>query len=720
MKIFIKTILKSIFKLFYQVEVTNDAKWNNERTLIIANHQSFIDGLLIGLFLPCNNATFVVHSTVLRNPFFKMVLSLVNYLPVDTTNPMAMKKVSELIKSGKPVVIFPEGRITTTGNLMKVYEGSGFIAYKTEAKIIPVYIDGALNTRFSRKKHKHPRKLFSPVRISIGQEQSIMLPETGMLAKIKRKKSGEKMRRILQENIFHYQPKDTLFQRLLRVKSLFGSNTPVIYDKNQLIPRKENEKDIPAVTYSKFIMMILGLGRLMTKVTKENENVGVLLPNIAVTPALIFGLNIFNRTPAMLNYTLGHNGLQSACETAQIKTIITSREFINIGKLNHLVTGFNGVDILYLEDIKKKMGFSDLLWIIWNKTFNLKKFALNQKPEDNAVILFTSGSESAPKGVVLSHKALIANVDQCRTLIDLNPTDKVLNSLPLFHSFGLTGGTLLPLLSGTPTILYPSPLHYRIIPEVAYEHECTIIFGTNTFLSHYGKNAHPYDFSKMRYVVAGAEKLTHEVRNMWFEKFGIRIFEGYGSTECSPVISVNTPVACKFGSVGLIMPGLEYKTIPVDGVELGGEFHVKGPNLMTGYMLHNNPGVVKFPSDDGWYNTGDIVYVDDDGYLIIQGRMKRFIKVAGEMVSLEVVEKIARHADPEGAHAATSKADPLKGEMAVLVTTNKNLTRQDLSKAAQELGIGELMVAKHIIYVDKIPLLGTGKTDYVGLKKLAE
>lgn len=305
-------------------------------------------------------------------------------------------------------------------------------------------------------------------------------------------------------------------------------------------------------------------------------------------------------------------------------------------------------------------------------------------------------------------------------MIDLNPTDKVLNSLPLFHSFGLTGGTLLPLLSGTPTILYPSPLHYRIIPEVAYEHECTIIFGTNTFLSHYGKNAHPYDFSKMRYVVAGAEKLTPEVRNMWFEKFGIRIFEGYGSTECSPVISVNTPVACKFGSVGLIMPGLQYKTIPVDGVELGGEFHVKGPNLMTGYMLHNNPGIVKFPSEDGWYNTGDIVYVDDDGYLTIQGRMKRFIKVAGEMVSLEVVEKIARHADPEGVHAATSKDDPSKGEMAVLVTTNKNLTRQNLSKAAQDLGIGELMVAKQIIYVDKIPLLGTGKTDYVGLKKLAE
>lgn len=224
----------------------------------------------------------------------------------------------------------------------------------------------------------------------------------------------------------------------------------------------------------------------------------------------------------------------------------------------------------------------------------------------------------------------------------------------------------------------------------------------------------------MRYVVAGAEKLSDEVRNMWFEKFGIRIFEGYGSTECAPVISVNTPVACKFGSVGLIMPGLEYKLVEVPGVDKGGEFWVKGPNLMTGYMLHSNPGKVEFPSSDGWYNTGDIVFVDQDEFLFIQGRMKRFIKVAGEMVSLEVVEKIARHADNKGFHAASAKADPAKGEMAVLFTTNKELDRTALSKAAKELGISELMVAKQIVCVESIPLLGTGKTDYVALKKIAD
>ena len=708
----LKNILKSLMKIIYKVEVKNDAKFDSDRTLIIANHQSFIDGLLIGLFLPIK-PTFVVHSTVLHNKFFKFILSFVDYLPVDTANPMAMKKVAELIKSGKPVVIFPEGRITTTGNLMKIYEGSGFIAYRTDATIIPVYIDGALNTKFSREGHKQPRKLFSPVKISIGEEKKIVI-EDNLMAKAKRKRAGERMRRILQENMFTYQPKETLFQRLLRVRKLFGRKAPILIDKDQLMDRK-----IPALTYDNFFLRLFGMGQLISKITEKGEVVGVLLPNVAITPAVIFGLNIYNRIPAMLNYTLGVQGLQLACETANIKKIITSKAFIEAGKLQHLVSGIKDVEIVYLEELRSKFSIKDKLIVLWNKTFP-QRFAHTQTPKDTAVILFTSGSEAAPKGVVLSNRALLANVDQCRTVIDLNPEDKVLNSLPLFHSFGLTGGTLLPLLSGTPTILYPSPLHYKVIPEIAYEHQCSVIFGTNTFLGKYGANAHPYDFTKMRYVVAGAEKLSDDVRNLWFEKFGIRIFEGYGSTECAPVISVNTPVACKFGSVGLIMPGLQYRLEPVEGVEKGGEFWVKGENLMSGYMLHDKPGLVVFPSANGWYNTGDIVFVDNDDFLFIQGRMKRFIKVAGEMVSLEIVEKIARHADSKNIHAASSKPDMAKGEMAVIFTTNKNLERSSLIKAAKELGISELMVAKQIIYIESIPLLGTGKTDYVTLKKLSQ
>lgn len=712
-----KFIFQAIVKFLFSVKVINHAKFNNPKQLIIANHQSFLDGLLIGLFLPIT-PTFVVHTTVLHKWYFRFLLSFVNYLAVDTTKPMAMKKVAQLINDGSPVVIFPEGRITLTGSLMKIYDGTAFIAYKTQAAIIPVWIDGAIYTKFSRN-HNHPRKWFSPITLTISPETKISVDESvPVSAKIKRKKAGEQMRKIMQNAMFLSQPVETLYQRMLRVVSIYGANSPILSDKDQL----ENPKLEP-LTYKDMFKRIFGVGKLLKNITKEKEVVGVLLPNVATAPAVIFGLNIFNRIPAMLNYTLGSVGLQSACETAQIKKIVTSRKFLEVAKLEAVVGGIKGVEIVYLEDLKANMSLSDKLWLMLYAIHFPSHFGKEQKPQDTAVILFTSGSESSPKGVVLSNRALLANVDQCRVVIDLNPTDRVLNSLPLFHSFGLTGGTLLPLLTATPTILYPSPLHYRIIPEVSYNQNCTIIFGTNTFLGHYAKTAHPYDFYNMRYVVAGAEKLTEEVRNTWIEKFGIRIFEGYGSTELAPVIAVNTPVACKFGSVGQLLSHIDYKLVPVLGIEGGGEFHVKGPNLMTGYMLNSKPGVVEFPSSsegEGWYNTGDIVDVDADGYVTIKGRTKRFIKIAGEMIPLEIVEKIARTASPNFSHSCTSKADLQKGEAAVLFTTDKNLKREDLSKTAKSLGYTELMVPRILKVIDAIPLLGTGKTDYVTLKKMAE
>jgi acyl-[acyl-carrier-protein]-phospholipid O-acyltransferase/long-chain-fatty-acid--[acyl-carrier-protein] ligase len=712
-----KAFLKFLFTVIFRIEVTNGATFKGKKQLIICNHQSFLDGFLLGLFLPIQ-ATYVVHTTVLHKWYFRFLLSFVNYLAVDTTKPMAMKKVANLISEGVPVVIFPEGRITLTGHLMKIYDGPAFIGYKTEADIISVWIDGAINSKFGRQKLL-PRNFFPKITITIQPEQKISIDHTVPLAaKIKRKKAGEQMRKIMEHTMFLAQPKETLYQRVVRTAIMFGKNTPILSDKDQL----ENPK-LPALTYNDVFKRTLGIGKLLSHFTQEKEVIGIMLPNVSTTPAIILGLNIFNRIPAMLNYTLGSQGLQSACETAMIKRIITSKKFVEIAKLEQNLQGLVGVEIMYLEDLKNQMTLADKLWLVLYAIHFPQKFGKKQSPEDTAVILFTSGSESKPKGVVLSNRALLANVDQCRTVIDLNPTDKVLNALPLFHSFGLTGGTLLPLLTGTPTVLYPSPLHYRVIPEVSYDKNCTVIFGTNTFLNKYSKSAHPLDFRNMRYVVAGAEKLTDEVRNTWFEKFGIRIFEGYGSTECAPVIAVNTPVACKFGTVGQLMAGMEYKILPVNGIEEGGEFHVKGPNLMSGYMLATNPGKVEFPHSEvghGWYNTGDIVAIDSDGYVCIKGRMKRFIKIAGEMVPLEVIEKIARTASPNFSHACSSKNDPLKGESVVLFTTDVNLKREDLSKNAKTLGYTDLMVARNIQFIENIPVLGTGKTDYVSLKKLAD
>jgi len=294
-----------------------------------------------------------------------------------------------------------------------------------------------------------------------------------------------------------------------------------------------------------------------------------------------------------------------------------------------------------------------------------------------------------------------------------------LNALPMFHSFGLTAGTMLTVLNGIKTFFYPSPLHYRMIPEIAYDIDATILFGTNVFLSAYAKNAHPYDFHTLKYAVAGAEKLQQDTRELWMHKFGIRILEGYGATETSPILSVNTPLNFKIGSVGRFMPGIKHRLEHIPGITKGGRLFVRSPNVMKGYLLHDNPGELH-PPKDGWYDTGDIVAIDDEGFIFIQGRAKRFAKVAGEMVSLTAVEETVKKCWPEHEHVALAFPDPGKGERVVLMSTLEEPSRKELIAYVKENGVNELQVPKAYLYVSEIPLLGTGKIHYVAAQALAE
>ena len=423
----------------------------------------------------------------------------------------------------------------------------------------------------------------------------------------------------------------------------------------------------------------------------------------------------------MLNFTVGTDGLESACVTAKVQTIFTSRAFLAEAKLEEVVAQLKGPRVLFLEDLKASFGLADKLWTL-TRLLLPKISNTPQDVESPAVILFTTGSESKPKGVVHSHRSILANIAQVKAVADFNPLDKFMVALPLFHSFGFTAGAMLPVLSGIPAMLYPSPLHYRVIPEVCYDRNCTVLFGTNAFLAKYGQFAHPYDFARVRYVVAGAEKLRDEVRSLWADKLGIRVFEGFGASECGPVLSVSTPMAVKKGAVGQLLPGVKHRLVPVPGIDKGGILEVSGPNLMSGYLKFDRPGELQPPEIDGvpgWYATGDVVEIDEDGFVFILARVSRFAKVAGEMVSLVVVESLAEHKSLGHIHAAVAVPDERKGEAIVLFTTDGALDRAALTTAAREKGASELAIPRIIRVVESLPLLGSGKTDYIKLRAQA-
>jgi acyl-[acyl-carrier-protein]-phospholipid O-acyltransferase/long-chain-fatty-acid--[acyl-carrier-protein] ligase len=556
-----------------------------------------------------------------------------------------------------------------------------------------------------------PKRLFPRITITILPPVQIAVPD-GRTAKARRGEAVEVLRQVMQQALFDAREDTTLFPALLEAASIYGRRRRILCDAQ---PQE--------FSYGRLLKASLALGRLVTKLSAAGEFVGVLMPNVNATVALLYGMFAFRRVPAMLNYTSGLEGIQSACRVAALRTVITSRAFLEKARLAEVVERLEGVRVVYLEDLRASFGLGDKLWLLLWALRCPRRAASPGKPEDPAVVLFTSGSEGRPKGVVLSHRAFIANVAQCRAVIEFSSKDRFLSALPLFHAFGLTVGVFLPLMTGAWIFLYPSPLHYRIIPEMIYDGDCTTLFASSTFLGHYARCAHPYDFRTLRLAVAGAEKLAPEVRQLYADKFGIRILEGYGVTETAPVLSVNTPVACKAGSVGEPVPGIECRFEPVEGIAGAGVLHVRGANVMSGYLLEDRPGQIQPPRSvfgEGWYNTGDVAAMDEDGYLRILGRVKRFAKVAGEMVSLELVERIAAAASPDCQHAAMAVREAGRGETVVLLTEDPRLRREQLLGAAREMGAPELAIPRRIVYVEQLPLLGSGKKDYVRLRQLAE
>lgn len=704
----IRFLFYILFKLLFRVEIKGLDNFKNagNKTLIICNHTSLLDPLLLAVFLKAK-LTFAINTHVSKKLLFKPIISLAKVFPLDPTNPLSLKGIIQYLKEDNHTVIFPEGRLTTTGGIMKIYDGTGMVADKTGANIIPVIINGTEYTHFSRMKSIFRLRWFPKITIEVFPHRTI---ENNLTGKERRVKNGQILSDILRECAFlasGYQT--TLCDAVLDAKKIHGGKTLIAED----IQRKP-------INYDTLLMQAIVIGKLIKAVSVKGEAIGLLLPNAIKTLSTILGLHWYERIPAMLNFSVGSAAMISACHTANISTVLTSRLFIENGKLTNEITQLEKhVKVIYLEDLAKQFLFFKKISAVLQVKLGFKP--VKQKSSDTAVILFTSGSEGTPKGVVLSHQNVMANLKQVKSRYDFTPKDVVLNVLPMFHSFGFTVGTFLPLLHGIKTFFYPSPLHYSVIPELAYDTGATLLFGTNTFLAAYGKKAHTYDFFKMRYVIAGAEKLQDSTKSLWHSKFGIRIMEGYGATETSPITSVNTPYEYCEGSVGRMMPGMRAYLEAIPGIEKGGKMHVSGPNIMKGYYLSDNPGVLVPPKSDkgeGWYDTGDIIDIDVDGFLHIQGRSKRFAKISGEMVSLSAVEFMAGQTWPNAQHVIVSLPDARKGEQIMLLTTQKDATVKVFQ--AGHPGVASIQFPKVIHVIDKIPVLTTGKTDYLTATKVAE
>ncbi len=702
-------IVKFFLNLFFRIEIKGWENWEKagDGVLIAPNYVSFIDPLILAVFLP-EKVPFAIERRLTKKKFIGLFLPLVETHILDADAPLTLKYFLNHLKNGGKCVIFPELQPTTIGNPMKVSQGVAMIADHTKAKILPINITGTELTPFSRIQHKPGLRFFAKVTINILPATKIVLPDD--LSGPKRASAaGRALEKIMDEASLASRTKNKkFFDVLLDARKQYGGKFRIFCDHGQR-----------PITYNGLITRILLIEDVLKTAGMEGDNVGVLLPTSIGGAVTIYALQKMGKVPAMLNFSLGGRSLVNCCRTACVKTVITSRKFVELGKFEALIAAVEeaGLRVIWLEDhassITKFKKVSAALKTIFMRSAPVKE-GETDKP---AIILFTSGSEGAPKGVVLSYKNLLVNHAQMYTRVDFYRSDRILNTMPIFHSFGLCG-VFMPVTLGIFVYFYPSPLHYKTISTICYDERITFLFATDTFLGGYAKAASDnYDFATIRMLVQGGEKLRHSTQEIWFERFSIRITEGYGVTEASPVVANNYYAHHRSGTVGQFVAGIEYRIEPVEGVHEGGRLWIKGPNVMLGYLRSTNPGVID-PPKDGWHDTGDIVSVDEDGFVRILGRAKRFAKIGGEMISLAAVEEVLSEVWPEDKHAVVMIKGGPRGETLSLVTSKPELKRDELRQTLSDLGVAEIAVPKKILTLENIPLLSTGKIDYVTLEEI--
>ena len=691
--------------------------------LLVPNHVSMADAVLLLAALD-RPVRFLMFKGSYDHPLVKPFAKILGVIPISSDQgPREMihslRRATQALQDGELVCIFPEGQMTRIGQMMPFRRGMERIIKGVDVPIIPVNLDGVWGSIFSfsggRFLWKLPRHLPYPVRVTFGAP----LPSTA---------SAQEARQAVQD-----LSAEAFERRKRHMKPL--PRTFLYTARRHPFRFAMADGQTPKLTFFAVLARTLFLARRLRKTWKGQDMVGVLLPPSIPGALVNFAAMLMGKVPVNLNYTASNETLESCAKQCNLKTVITARGFLERVHVQP------PAETVFLEDLAQKPGFGERLGAalaFFLPARLIEKYAGAERKtllEDIATIIFSSGSTGEPKGVVLTHYNVAANVEQLNQVFLLHSNDRIMGILPFFHSFGFTGTLCLPAATGIGVVFHPNPLDSRVIGALVNKYAVTMLLATPTFLNAYTRRCEPEQFGSLRFVMAGAEKLPERISQAFEDRFGVRPLEGYGCTECSPAVTVNTidfraasfrQVGAKRGSIGHPLPGMTVKIIDPEtqqplAINQPGLLLVRGPNVMQGYL--NQPEKTAAVLRDGWYNTGDIAMLDEDGFLRVTDRLSRFSKIGGEMVPhIKVEDKLHELAHAtEQVFVVTAVPDERKGERLMVLHT---LPEDQLKETLELLAKCDLPALwrprpDQFLRVEKLPYLGTGKLDLRKARELA-
>jgi acyl-[acyl-carrier-protein]-phospholipid O-acyltransferase / long-chain-fatty-acid--[acyl-carrier-protein] ligase len=695
--------------------------------LLVSNHLSFVDVVLISVAAN-RPIRFLIFKDVYDIPWIKPFAILLRAIPVSPDlRPRdiihSLREASDAIRAGELVCVFAEGQITRTGNMLPFGRGMERISKGLTQPIIPINLHGVWGSIFSFERErflwKMPRRMPYPVTVSFGK----WLPSSAKAAEVRRAVQE------LHAAAFEADraPSRTLDRMLIRTVRRYPWRFAM------------GDARFPQVSFAGMLLKLMFVARRLRSQWANQNMVGVLLPPSVGGALVNLAATMLGKVAVNLNYTASSEVLAACAEQCKLETVITSKLFMEkLASINKIEVPARAI---FLEDVLAEPRSSEkiiALLLAFVTPYRLMKRVLGarkQTTDDVATIIFSSGSTGDPKGVMLTHHNVLANIRQMTQVFSFTSEDKILGILPFFHSFGFTVTLWLAVTYGVGVVFHPSPLDAQIIGDLVRKYKATFLIATPTFLQAYMRRCSREDFASLRCVLVGAEKLSERVSHAFEDHFGIRPLEGYGCTECSPVVAVNIfdfrgpgvhQVGARLGTIGHPLPGISVRIVdPESGATLPartpGMLLVKGPNVMQGYL--GRPDKTAEVLRDGWYTTGDIASVAEDGFLTITDRLSRFSKIAGEMgPHIKVEEKLHDLADTsEHVFVVSSVPDEKKGERLVVLHT---LNEKQLAAILEKLASSDLPALwkprkDQFFHVEALPYLGTGKLDLKTLKSQA-